>query len=29
MNEMGDMTHDEFKATKLGYNKIDRSSARA
>jgi len=29
MNEMGDMTHAEFKATKLGYNKIDRSFARA
>ena len=29
MNEMGDMTHDEFKATKLGYNKVDRSYARA
>jgi len=29
MNEMGDMTHDEFKATKLGYNKIDRSYARS
>jgi cathepsin L len=28
MNEMGDMTHAEFKATKLGYNKIDRSYAR-
>ena len=24
MNEMGDMTHAEFKATKLGYNHIDR-----
>jgi len=29
MNEMGDMTHAEFKATKLGYNKIDRSYARS
>lgn len=29
MNEMGDMTHEEFKATKLGYAKIDRSYARA
>jgi C1A family cysteine protease len=29
MNEMGDMTHAEFKATKLGYKKIDRSYARA
>jgi len=29
MNEMGDMTHAEFKATKLGYNKIDRSYVRA
>jgi len=29
MNEMGDMTHDEFKATKLGYNRIDRSYARS
>jgi len=28
MNEMGDMTHAEFKATKMGYNKIDRSYAR-
>jgi len=28
MNEMGDMTHAEFKATKLGYNKIDRSFVR-
>jgi len=28
MNDMGDMTHDEFKAAKLGYNKIDRSFAR-
>jgi len=28
MNEMGDMTHEEFKATKLGYNKIDRSYIR-
>jgi len=29
MNEMGDMTHAEFKATKLGYKRIDRSYARA
>jgi len=29
MNEMGDMTHAEFKATKLGYKKIDRSFLRA
>jgi len=29
MNAMGDMTHAEFKAAKLGYNKIDRSVARA
>jgi len=29
MNEMGDMTHAEFKATKMGYNKIDRSYARS
>ena len=29
MNEMGDMTHDEFKAAKLGYKKIDRSFARS
>jgi cathepsin L len=28
MNEMGDMTHAEFKATKLGYKRIDRSYAR-
>jgi C1A family cysteine protease len=28
MNEMGDMTHDEFKAAKLGYSRIDRSFAR-
>jgi cathepsin L len=29
MNEMGDMTHEEFKATKLGYKRIDRSYARS
>jgi hypothetical protein len=29
MNEMGDMTHEEFKATKLGYNRIDRSYLRS
>jgi len=29
MNEMGDMTHAEFKATKLGYKRVDRSYARA
>jgi len=29
MNEMGDMTHAEFKATKLGYNRIDRTHLRA
>jgi cathepsin L len=29
MNEMGDMTHAEFKATKLGYKRIDRSYARS
>jgi len=29
MNEMGDMTHAEFKAAKLGYNKIDRSVLRS
>jgi len=27
MNEMGDMTHAEFKATKLGYKRVDRSYA--
>jgi len=29
MNEMGDMTHEEFKAAKLGYKHIDRSYARS
>jgi len=29
MNEMGDMTHAEFKAAKLGYAKIDRQVLRA
>jgi C1A family cysteine protease len=29
MNEMGDMTHEEFKATKLGYRHIDRSFIRS
>lgn len=29
MNEMGDMTHEEFKAAKLGYRKIDRSFLRS
>jgi cathepsin L len=29
MNEMGDMTHAEFKLAKLGYNNVDRSYARA
>jgi cathepsin L len=29
MNEMGDMTHEEFKATKLGYKRVDRSYARS
>jgi len=29
MNEMGDMTHAEFKATKLGYKQIDRTFARS
>jgi len=29
MNEMGDMTHAEFKATKLGYKRTDRSYARS
>jgi len=29
MNEMGDMTHAEFKATKLGYNRVDNSFLRA
>jgi len=29
MNEMGDMTHAEFKATKLGYNRRERSYLRA
>jgi len=29
MNEMGDMTHAEFKATKLGYNHVDRSYLRS
>jgi len=29
MNEMGDMTHAEFKAAKLGYNKVDRSVLRS
>lgn len=29
MNEMGDMTHAEFKATKLGYKNIDRSYIRS
>jgi len=29
MNEMGDMTHAEFKAAKLGYNKIERPFVRA
>jgi len=29
MNEMGDMTHEEFKAAKLGYKRIDRSYARS
>jgi len=28
MNDMGDMTHAEFKQAKLGYNSIDRSFAR-
>jgi len=29
MNEMGDMTHAEFKATKLGYNRVDRAHLRS
>jgi len=29
MNEMGDMTHAEFKSTKLGYNRVDRTHLRA
>jgi len=29
MNEMGDMTHEEFKATKLGYKNVDRSYIRS
>jgi C1A family cysteine protease len=29
MNEMGDMTHAEFKSQKLGYNHIDRSVVRS
>jgi len=29
MNEMGDMTHEEFKATKLGYNRVERPYARS
>jgi len=29
MNDMGDMTHAEFKATKLGYNRVDRAHLRA
>jgi len=29
MNAMGDMTHAEFKATKLGYNRVDRSVLRS
>jgi len=29
MNEMGDMTHEEFKAAKLGYKRIDRSYMRS
>jgi len=29
MNEMGDMTHAEFKATKLGFNHIDRAVMQA
>jgi C1A family cysteine protease len=29
MNIMGDMTHAEFKATKLGYKRVDRSYLRA
>jgi cathepsin L len=29
MNEMGDMTHAEFKATKLGYKAIDNAYARS
>jgi len=29
MNEMGDMTHAEFKSTKLGYNRVDRTHLRS
>jgi len=29
MNEMGDMTHEEFKATKLGYNHIEKPYIRS
>jgi cathepsin L len=29
MNEMGDMTHAEFKLTKLGYNHVERTHLRA
>lgn len=29
MNEMGDMTHAEFKATKLGYKRVNRSHLRS
>jgi len=29
MNAMGDMTHAEFKATKLGYKRVDRSYSRS
>jgi len=28
MNEMGDMTHEEFKTTKLGYNRVERPYSR-